>query len=222
MTNKRTLSIVLILTILLAVILPILLRDKNETPNQTLNIIVTIISTCASLLTLIIAILLFNKFGIETPLLEKNTSIVFEFIEELKKIRLFVNGKNYGLMLQLHNSSHTSFEEYYGERLIFSIEYLEGLKKIFKISESPFMPKTIHLKVDQLKFYILTMDIKDEDLDKYATVRVQGQSLIDVKFGRFNRKDMTLLEFLNIIDDIKTEIVNWINKHSNYPVDLNL
>ena len=222
MINKRNISILLILTILLAIILPIFLHDKTETPNQTINIIATIISSFASVLTLIIAILLFNKFGIETPLLEKNTSVVFAFIEELKKTRLFINGKNYGLMIRLHDSYHTSFEEYYGEKLIFSREYLDGLSKLFEISESPFMPKSIYQKVDQLKFYILSMDIKDEDLNNFATVTVLGQAIIDAKFGRFNHKDMTLFELLNIIDDIKSETVKWISKNSNYSPDLNL
>jgi len=84
------------------------------------------------------------------------------------------------------------------------------------------MPKSIYEKVDKLRFYILSMDVKDEDLDKYATVQVLGQPLIETKFGRFNNQDITLFEFLNIIDDLKTEIKNWISKNSNYSPDLNI
>ncbi|MES2679411.1 MAG: hypothetical protein V4635_05975 [Bacteroidota bacterium] len=221
MGNKRTLFIILTITLVGAIVIPILFRDSEETANQTINVIVTIVSSMASLLTLVIAILLFNKFGIETPLLEKNTSTVFNLIEEMKKVRFFISGDKYSLMVRLHDSSHTSYESWYSERLAFSTEYIEGLDRLFKISDSPFMPKTIYEKVDRLRFFVMTI-ISDEDLKKYATVQVAGQSLIGAKYGRFNEKDMTLLEFLDIIDDIKTETVNWISKHSNFPADLNL
>jgi len=71
MTNKRNIIFILILTIGLAVLLPIIFREKSEGFNQTLNIIGSLISSIAGLVTLLIAIMLFNKFGIETPLLQK-------------------------------------------------------------------------------------------------------------------------------------------------------
>jgi hypothetical protein len=223
MKNKQNIAIFLILAIFLSIILPISFRDKSETVNQTLNIIATLTSAIASLLTLIIAIILFNKYGIETPLLQKNTEVVFSFLEEFKKTSFLIQGKNYGLMITLHSSSqYTHFEDWYGEKLLFSTEYMSSLDKLMKISESPFMPKSIYDKIDKLRFHVLVMDIKDEDLDKYATVMTIGQQLIGAKFGRFNHQDMTLFEFLNIIEEVKSEIVKWISKNSNYSPDLNI
>ncbi len=222
MTNKRNIIFILILTISLAVFLPIIFRDKTEGFNQILNIIGTLISSIAGLLTLLIAILLFNKFGIETPLLQKNTEVVFSFLEEFKKTSFQIQGKNFGLFVRIQDQHHKHFEDWYGQKLLFSTEYSSGLDRLIKLSESPFMPKSIYEKVDKLRFYVLVMDVKDEDLDKYATVQVLGQPLIGAKFGRFNHQDMTLFEFLNIIDDLKTEIKNWISKHSNYSPDLNI
>lgn len=219
--TKRSIIIVLLLTVSLSVILPIIFRDKTETFNQTINIVATLISSIASVMTLVIAIVLFNKFGIETPLLQKNTEIVFSFVEEFKKTRFTISGKSYSLYIQPHDSLHKYFEERYAEKLLFSMDFLKGLENLFKISESPFMPKTISEKVDRLKFYILVMDVKEEDLHKYATVTVSGQSLIGAEFGRFNEADMTLFEFINIIDDLRTEIDLWFKKHSNYSPDLN-
>jgi hypothetical protein len=222
MTNKRNIIFILILTIGLAVLLPIVFREKTEDFNQTLNIIGTLISSIAGLMTLLIAIMLFNKFGIETPLLQKNTEVVFSFLEEFKKTSFQIQGKSFGLFIRIQDQHHKHFEDWYGQKLLFSTEYSAGLEKLIKLSESPFMPKSIYEKVNKLSFYILSMDVKDEDLDKYATVQVLGQPLIGTKFGRINHQDMTLFEFLNILDDLKTEIKNWISKNSNYSPDLNI
>ena len=222
MTNKRNIIFILILTISLAVLLPVIFREKTEDFNQTLNIIGTLISSIAGLLTLLIAIILFNKFGIETPLLQKNTDVVFSFLEELKKTSFQIQGKSFGLFIRIQDQHHKYFEDWYSQKLLFSTEYFSGLDSLMKISESPFMPKSIYRKVDKLRYHVLVMDVKDEDLDNYATVQVSGQSLIEAKFGRFNHQDMTIFEFLNIIDDLKTEIKSWISKHSNYSPDLNI
>ncbi|MBK6876853.1 MAG: hypothetical protein IPG99_10495 [Ignavibacteria bacterium] len=222
MTNKKNIIFILILTIGLAVFLPLIFREEREDFNQTLNIIGTLISAIAGLLTLLIAIVLLNKFGIETPLLQKSTEVVFSFLEEFKKTSFFIQGKGFGLQVRIQDQHHKHFEDWYAEKLLFSTEYYSGLDRLMKISESPFMPKSIYEKVAKLRFYLLVMDVKDEDLSNYATVQVSGQSLIGAQYGRFNHQDMTLFEFLNILDDLKTEIKSWIDKHSNYSPDLNI
>lgn len=224
MTNRSNILLILSLTLILSVVLPILFRDNSETVNQTLNIIATLTSSIASLLTLIIAILLFNKFGIETPLLQKNTDVVFSFLEEFKKTGFKIEGQDvkFVLFIRVHHPIHKHFEERYSEKLLFSANFISDLEKLMKIAESPFMPKSIYDKVIKLNFFVLSYDVKDEDIKNYATVEVLGQQRTDAKFGRFNHQDMTLFGFLNIIDEIKTELIEWINKHSNYSPDLNI
>ena len=226
MKDKKYIIIILILTIILSVLLPFILRDSSESINDIISIIATLISSFASLLTLLIAIILLNKFGIETSLIEKNTEVIFSFIEEFKQTSFSVKGNNFVLMIRpFHFSPHKYSENYYSEKLIFSLDFVYSLDKLFKIAESPFMPKSIFEKINKLAFTNLSMNIADEDLDKYSIVEVLGNSLIDtkdVKYGLFNSEDMTLFEFLNLIDDLKTEIVSWIEEHSSYTSDLNI
>lgn len=222
MTIKRSLIIISILTISLAVLLPFIFRVKSEEFNQTLNIIGTLISSITGLLTLIIAIILFNKFGIDSPLMQRNTEVVFSFLEEFKKTNFIIQGKNFGLYVSIQDQNNKHYEKWEEQKLLFSREYLIGLERLIKISESPFMPKSIYDKVNKLRFYFLALDVKDKDFDNYATVQVSGQPFNKVEFGRFNQQNMTLFEFLTIIDDIKTEIKNWIKINSNYSPDLNI
>lgn len=103
MMKRRSITLILLLTVLLSIILPLIFKDKNESINSTINVIATIISSLSTLITLVIAIILYNKFGIETPLLEKNTSIVFEFIEELKVSYLNLSGEKYYMRILMHD-----------------------------------------------------------------------------------------------------------------------
>lgn len=220
--KRTTLILIFVISLIIAIILPFYFRDKTESFNQTLNLTATIISSVAAILTFIVALFLFDKYGIEATLLEKNTSAVFAFLEELKLTKFFIYGEKYGLNLEMHNPHLFSLESYYGDKLIFPIEYYDGLNKLLSISASPFMPKSIADKAQGLRFSVLAFDVKEEDYKKYSIVNLAGQYKMDGKYGRFNHEDMTLFQFLNILDEIKTETVNWIKKNSNYAPDLNL
>lgn len=225
--KQQKIKVILVLVIILSIFLPIIFRSNNETANQTITNISTIVGSFASLFTLIIAILLFNKFGIETPLLEKNTTIVFEFIEELKKSKLSLQGDNFFMMISMHNPHeiiiNSPFPEswYYDKNLIFSENYNKCLLRLFEISDNPFMPKTICEKVQKLNCHLLLMNVDWHD-SQYTKVRVPGELEIDIEYGRFNGKDITLFDFLNLIEDVKVELVKWITKNSDYTPDLNI
>ncbi|MDR1501245.1 MAG: hypothetical protein LBT43_02155 [Prevotella sp.] len=221
MRQRKYIATILIFVTILSVLLPFIFRSNTESINDTISIVAVLIGSFASLLTLLIAIILFNKFGIETSLLERNTEVVFSLLEEFKKISFIVSGENYALMIRPHDSFHKHFEKYYKEQLVFSVNYAYSLEKLSKISESPFMPKNIYNKVSKLSFITLVI-IEEENISKYATVMSPGDSLIGAKYGLFNQTEMTLLEFLNMIDDLRTEIISWIEKNSSYPLDLNI
>jgi hypothetical protein len=222
MENRRTISLVLGLSIITAILLPIFLADKNESSNAIVIVIATIISALASTLTLCIALLLFNKFGIETPLLEKNTTVVFAFIEQFKKTSLFIknDGQKYFLNVRLEDPFNTSFERFYGDKLAFSTDYITGLEKLFMISDSPFMPKKISEKVAKIRCSYLT-HLNEEELNSFSKVIIPGKKSEDDTYGEFNDQEMTLMQFLGLLDDIKIEVINWICKNSNYKPDLN-
>lgn len=84
------------------------------------------------------------------------------------------------------------------------------------------MPKKISEKVAKLNCYALMLDMNDYELSKYDIISVPGESQIEVRYGKFNGKDMNLFEYLNLIEDVKAEAVNWISKNSKYSPDLNI
>lgn len=114
-------------------------------------------------------------------------------------------------------------EDYYKEKIIFSETYSNSLEKIFEINNSVFMPTAIFEKVDRLQFFMMYFDIHENNINSYLKVLVMGEARIsEPKFGRFNGADMTVFEFLNILEDIKISIEKWVTDNSTIPVNLNM
>ncbi len=57
----------------------------------------SVIGAITSFIVMIIAIMLYDKFSIDKSIKEKNLDISLRLLEEIKKITIRVNGKNYML-----------------------------------------------------------------------------------------------------------------------------
>ena len=223
--TKRSLYWLLTIATIVAFAVPFIFRVKEESVNQTLNLSGTLISAICTVLTLMIALVLFNKFGVETPLIEKSSAKVFELLEEIKEINFSIGSDKIYFRVQMSDPFKYNkwIESQYGEKLVFSENYLNGLVKLFKISNNPFIPPAISEKMDKLQFFTLSFDVDEVKLKDYAKVQVVGvEKILDIKYGRFNMKDLTVFEFLTMLDDISSEIKAWIQSHSTIPVKLNL
>lgn len=223
MKSKYIIYIILSISFITVIILPIFFANQSESPNTIITVIGTVVSSLTNILTLFIALLLFNKFGIETPLLEKNTQTVFKFIEQFKKTTFYINNdsQKYFLNIRLDDPFNTAFERFYGDKLAFSTEYMTDLEELFTISDSPFMPKKISSTIEKIRCSYIP-HLNPEELKNFSVVIVPGKKNNNKEaFGKFNDKDMTLMQFLSLLDEIKIEVTNWISKNSSYSPDLN-
>ena len=225
MTKKTVLYSGLFIAFVIAIALPFIFKDKSETINQTINLSATIVASFASILTFIIALFLFNKYGIESPLIEKSTSKVFALLEQIKLTTFSISSERFGIRIKMSNPFKycKSIEEHYKENLVFTEDYIYALDKLFEIGDSPFTPPSVSQKLDLLQFSIMSYDVNDNDIKNYAKLIIVGYRKFDnPKFGRFNARDITVFEFLKILDDINNELSQWIQKNSSIPVQLNI
>lgn len=212
--------------ILIIAIFPFYFRNKTtESINQTITLSATVLSSLASIVTLWIALKLFNKYGIDASLIEKNSNKVFDLLEEIKTTQF--SFASTGRMFYINMSNPFKYdkqiERFYTDKLIFPDTYINSLQKIFKINNSPFMPTDIAKEVDRLQFFLLSYDVPKETINNYVHVRIMGvKDKDEISFGRFNGKDITVLEFLNIINNIKNATEKWIRDNSVGTVKLNL
>ncbi len=141
MSTRFLLYLGLIAAIIVALAFPFIFKDKNESINQTLNLSASIISSIATVLTVIIALILFNKFGVETPLIERSSSKVFELLEKIKETNFSIQSDRFYFWINMSNPFKYQFtEQYYREKFSFSIAYFDNLEKLFDISSNPFIP----------------------------------------------------------------------------------
>ena len=104
-----------------------------------------IVSGLSSFLTLLIAFLLFNRFGIERALLEKQTNAVISLFEAAKRLRLILDSDDSLMLFTVNREKFKSLlsDQMASHPLLFEYNYLKILKDVDTAIESVFMPITI-------------------------------------------------------------------------------
>lgn len=113
------------------IILPFLIKNDYY---SSISVIADMIGGLSSFITLIIAILLYNKFEMDKILLEKQTEAVLNLFKEIKKTTLLINdNKKFFLRMHLNSKSFSSFDKFKDKELLFSMNYLKKLENVFKL-----------------------------------------------------------------------------------------
>ena len=200
--------------------LPLFLsQEMNEKVVTSANLV----GSLSSIVTLVLAILLFKKYGIEQSLLNKQTEAVFQLLAEIKKTRLILIPTEGGF-IQLFLGDMK--EEYWSLakdcKLRFSINYADNLSAIWNIAEDVFLPEEVALKLRPLMVSIIQPSASDKG---YLDVIVPPHKKeIDEKdfFGIMNRNEITLEEFVRNWQDVLRAAKGWLNNHADIPFKLNI
>ncbi len=212
---------IIILLIVIAIIIFTVPFFFDKATNDNIVSGVNLIAGFSSLLTLIIALLLFNKFGIETSLLEKQTNQVFELLENLNKSIILVRGNHVFMRFNPAKPYQKFYEKYYDRKLMFSTRYVEGLENVWKYCDNVFLPKEIATKLRGLQIYMIS-DIKEEVNEDDLKVSAPFKSEENEKFGKGNNKDILMIDFVSNWNDLIEEIKKWISTNSSVKSELNL
>ncbi len=93
--TKTQIIISIIACVIILSLFPFLTKTKDESFNTTLSTSFTVLSTLISVTALIVAIILFDRFGINAKFKERQLEIVLELVQELKTIRLSVSTERF-------------------------------------------------------------------------------------------------------------------------------
>jgi hypothetical protein len=207
----------------LAIILPYKYRCFFHSENEPLTIIVIVITAIATILTFLIAVLLYEKLGIERVLQEKATLTVIDLLDFLRSNTLSVFNENFMLNISMFDTLSPYFKQYYSWKVAFSITVFDALEPLQKYGNSLLIDKKIAEKVQLLKPGIVSFDIDNGKRDGYVQIRVLGTTRRDgEQYGRLEGNDMALLTLLQIFDDIKLSAIDWLNKNSKRKFDFNM
>ncbi len=141
------------------------------------------VGAVSSLLTFLIAVLLFNKFGIEKSIIDRQTEAVISLIEKLKQETFFMDVV-IKTCTTINFSPIRGQKELYGDLmpyqdlpLLFGKSYFEKLKEIQVLVDGLFMPVEIVEQFEQLRFKYGTQASTNFNVE-YIIVR--GKSMDEI------------------------------------------
>ncbi|WP_394775867.1 hypothetical protein [Flavobacterium sp.] len=232
--SKNFTSISIKLIILAYFIVTILIIKESYFDSTVIKDISLITS---SFCTLIIAILLFDRFDYRKKIFDKKLDIVLSLLEDLKStsiMLLYVNKPKeiwYAAGSRIIDKKQLNIK-HLKETIDFSCcvliqpsNFAKYLRKIELYKANPFMPKEI---VKSLNFISHCPLHAIEDDTKYNSHYIQ------VSFNDRDNKNYSLDSWYRTADSMTFEILimgyincldnieKWINIHSNYDADLNL
>lgn len=215
---KRSIITSLLIVIVILGILPFFLTPQAK---ESLSVGAGLVGSLASLVTLLIALSLYSKYGVEKSVLDKQTETVLRLLGELKKVRFLCEWEGGMLQLKLDRLQNKFWNDYKYKKLLFDGGYAEGLNSIWEIADDIFLPVEISKKFDALRVQAILGNQKG---DGYMNVEVPGyfhRTKENHFFGLLNGKQITVEEFVGLWNEVITVTKKWLKDHSNTSVDLN-
>ena len=205
---KKAIYILIILVLLSIIIIPFFF---NSAQNNKIVVAANLVSALASLITLVIAFLLFDKYGLKKDLVRTQTEIVLQQLESIRTAGFIIRSKNRLLQFFPSKDRVAIYEKFYSEKLIFSTKYWKYVNDIFHLSSSIYMPKEIVEKINMLKPTTIS-HIKPEETDAYSKVTFWGDKSEDMEFGKMNGEEITLQQFYSYWIDAIDMIISWLRR----------
>jgi esterase/lipase len=230
--SSKILLFILILLIGGAIILPFSLQADMK---EAINISGYLISTIASTVTIIIALVLFDRFGVSKKTLDKNIETVFNLLEVIKSKTIYAEYESdSGIQYFAAISIHDNLEEFKKNKIMLEKDILfnyedinKGLSEIHQFKASVWLPVQIRKKIEKISF-ISVYSVNDSFLQKNNCVKIyfhlypEARKEKEVRWYKTNQKETTFNEFLSNLEDLVAEIKSWLNKHSNSDLELNI
>ena len=187
-----------------------------------------------SFITLVIALKIYDRFGLNKKIAEKRTEIIVDLLIELKNIYFRIDNKTSQVSsngpffpkkdISKYLESHSK-EELDSKILFQTGEKDDFIKKIEIIENHPLLPKSIRNKLEFLTSKGGSSPTVNKELYRARIYfsQVGAKKLREDKFWLVEiGNDCTLREYVNKFKDLFQEIETWINKYSNLSDELNI
>ncbi len=214
---KRKYIIWLSVICIISMAIPFILKSATDSWDSVLSTCFTILGAIVSVTTLIIAILLFDRFGVNAKFKEKQVDTVIELATLLKKMNITATSTRmtyYAHAMQSSEDIRNSVLFYKtdaGKTILFPGNFEDLIKNLYTIRDSYWMPSEIKNRMKVFEIYG-TYDVDNALDDQYVRLDFDGGSN-GVWVATIPK---VTFEMLNInLHNIFIEIETWLKKHSN-------
>ncbi len=232
MKIERINSLVVAILILFYIGVIMTLLISNNSFNS--NILKDIFLTTTSFITLIIAILIYDRFGYRKIIFEKKLDIVLKLLEKIKSTQIIVSYENReerkmsicSVMInqeEVNRLNETLNPKAY---VVFSIEELNTyFKEMNLMCSNIYMPKEISKRLEFISITYLegvtgNKTYENENIKLSINKNVGNISSLDGWYK--THEDLSFETFTNNYFTCVNTIENWINKYSSIRADLNI
>ncbi len=192
------------------------------------------ISAISTLLTLSIALLLFDRYGIKKTIKEKQLEVVAGLLIDIKSLRFtlsdekqcsFISFERGEYATLIRNSNHVEIATKY---LLFGKQYLEKMEKIWKVLDNIYLPLSVKESFIPLQFCNLSgkkgAELKDLLANNHLAVdEMFNVGSNDTKFteyyGYINDKKITVTDYFEQWNKTIDALKLWLKKNSGIRED---
>jgi len=209
-------NVFIVIIVLVIILISIFFTEEI---NIKLAQITSILANLCSIITVIIAILLYQRYGIEKTILEKQQRVVFKLIETLKETYFQIYNVNTLINFKITHPYEKVYESNYSKNFIFTEVYSKGFNHIWEFCDNLYLPKNIASSLR--KFEMVYLDIiSDYKLNENDLI-ITHPNYIDNQFGVLNGEKITFFDFINLCNNLNSVINEWIEKNSVNKAELN-
>tara|TARA_R110002051_G_scaffold219450_2_gene283484 strand:+ start:1222 stop:1935 length:714 start_codon:yes stop_codon:yes gene_type:complete len=224
--TKKWLIVISLVFILISLIFPFYLAEENDSILTILSASFTAVGTVIALIALYIAIVLYQKFGLESKFIEKRADKVLELVDLLKGRTYTIQTKKfkYFMRFEVDDIKSLSKEPYYiylkdKTILMNTDDYEKGTKQILNIANSYWLPNEIKKKLEFFKTYAFE---EIDEKEKYAKLKFEFGKKPDNMEWLVPIHKFTVEEFIINKNKLSLEIQEWLTKHCEIKLDLKL
>ncbi len=183
-----------------------------------------ILTALSTFITLIIALLLYDRFGIRKSVLERQNNAVISLLEAMKRLRLVMHGDARIFLFTISRNKFDYFESQNlgAKALLFNYRYLEEMKEISNAAENLLLPPELREAFQPLIYHTFNAVRPDQALsDQY--VLIDPVTIDDNEtYGTFNNQQTTLSQYLSCWRTIVQAATQWLRGHSSIKIELNI
>ncbi|MDB5047769.1 MAG: hypothetical protein JWO30_840 [Fibrobacteres bacterium] len=222
-------KIAIILSILLLLVIGVISIWSAD--NDGLNKIGTVAKALqgfCNVATLVIAVLLYEKYGMDEPIKEKQLDVVLKCLEKSKKVFVFFEGQITGgggsvISFRPAEQAWHEFSEFDNQPLLFHHSYFVGMRGIEEITEDLYFPTELKPHIPFLSTPVMTSVNEKERVGYFvASCPIREMNEDKTKIGKVWKRELKISNIKLMWKTFINEQVAWINSHSNNKVELNI
>lgn len=206
----------------IAFITPFVFRAKEDSIITILSTSFTAVSMVTGLSTLLIAVLLYDRFGLEGKFIENQTNKVLELVNLLKGREVIARTKGMIYFIRPSQSQLKiitklpPYEKDKNKLILLTPDSFSGsMNAMLSIQRSYWLPKVIKEKMSFIEGYGL-LNERIESYDQYVKLDFKNSQSEE---WRIALPEMTFENFIDNLQSLIKEIEDWLRNHSSVLID---